>query len=397
MLPKPLSIAVLILSQIAVLSVWFSSAAVFAEMRAEAGLDNTTLAWMSSATQVGFGIGALIYAALGLADRFDPRLVFALSAAASAGANALMLVVDPGGTLSIVLRGVTGAFLAGVYPVGMKIAVGWALRDRALLVSALVGALTLGTAAPHLIALLGGADWRWTITLTSLIALAGGVIMLSVRLGPYHAKAPRLDVTAIALAWTNRRIRYAILGYIGHMWELYALWAWIGVIAAASYSTAGLGETGDLSKLTAFLGIALGALACIPAGRWADRTGKGPVAQRVLASSGVMALVAALVFGGPVWLAMAVLIIWGALVVPDSALFSSLVADAAPPERAGSIMTLQNALGFLLTAVTVQATPWLAETVGWAWVLALMALGPVVGVWAMGAHARAEAEITRAA
>ena len=392
MLSKPLSIAILILSQIAVLSIWFSSAAVFAEMRAEMGLDTNALAWLSSATQVGFALGALLYAAIGLADRFDPRIVFAISAALAAGANALMLTVAPDGTEAIALRALSGAFLAGVYPVGMKIAVGWTVANRALLVSALVGALTLGTAAPHMIALMGGADWRWTIGLTSVIAAIGGVAMLAVRLGPYHARAPRLDVTAIALAWTNRRIRYAILGYIGHMWELYALWAWIGVIAGASYTAAGLAETADLAKITAFLGIGLGALVCIPAGRWADRTGKGPVALRVLASSGTMALIAALSFGGPVWLAMSVLIVWGILVVPDSALFSSLVADAAPPERAGSIMTLQNALGFLLTAGTVQATPVLAASFGWAWLLALLAVGPALGVLAMRAHARVEAD-----
>lgn len=392
MLPKPLSIAVLILSQIAVLAVWFSSSAVFAELKAEFDLTTSTLAWMSTATQVGFGLGALAYAALGLSDRYDPRIVFAISAALSAGANAMTLYVQPGGVEAIALRALTGAFLAGVYPVGMKIAVGWAKRDRALLVSALVGALTLGSAAPHLIALTGGADWRWTITLTSLIAAAGGLSMLAVGLGPYHARAPRLDITAITLAWTNRRIRYAILGYIGHMWELYAVWAWIGVIAGASYAAVGQADAGDLAKLTAFLGIALGALVCIPAGRWADRTGKGPVASRVLAASGFMAIVAAITFGGPVWLVLPVLVVWGILVIPDSALFSSLVADAAPPERAGSIMTLQNALGFLLTAFTVQVTPLMAEAMGWAWVIALMALGPAGGVLAMRAHARAQAE-----
>lgn len=391
MLPKPLSIAILILSQIAVLSVWFSSAAVFAEMRAEAGIATERLAWMSTATQVGFGTGALIYAALGLADRFDPRIVFAISAGLAAGSNALLLVAPIGGAEAVALRAATGAFLAGVYPVGMKIAVGWAKRDRALLVGALVGALTLGSAVPHLIAIMGGADWRTTIAATSLIAAAGGAVLLAIGLGPYHARAPRLDPTAVRLAWTDRRIRYAILGYIGHMWELYALWAWIGVIAGASFAAAGVTD-GDLAKLTAFLAIALGGFVCIPAGRRADRRGKGPVAAAILATSATLALISALTFGGPVWLVMPVLILWGVMVIPDSALFSSLVADAAPPERAGSIMTLQNALGFLLTAVTVQVTPLAASFLGWPVVLALMAIGPALGVLAMRAHACAEEE-----
>lgn len=383
MLSKKPSIAVLILSQIAVLAVWFSSAAVLTEMGAEAGLSTARLAWMSTATQVGFGVGALIYAALGLADRYDPRIVFAASAVLSATANGLLLVVPIGGVEAVTLRALTGAFLAGVYPVGMKIAVGWAKEDRALMVGALVGALTLGSAVPHLIALLGGADWRITIWVSTGAAVAGGLIILLISLGPYHAKAPRLDVTAITLAWTNRKIRYAILGYIGHMWELYALWAWVGVIAAGAFAAAGEASPGDLAKLTAFLAIALGGFACIPAGRWADKTSKAGVAGVVLGISGVLAIIASFSYGGPVWLMMTVLILWGIMVIPDSALFSSLVADAAPPERAGSIMTLQNALGFLLTAFTVQMVPIAAEWVDWPLVLALMAIGPLLGVRAM--------------
>lgn len=385
MLSKRSSIAVLILSQIAVLAVWFSAAAVLGEMRAEAGLSTARLAWLSTAAQLGFGIGALVYAAAGFADRFDPRLVFFISAVLAAATNGLMLAVPLGGIEAIVLRGLTGAFLAGVYPVGMKIAVGWAMRDRALLVGALVGALTIGSAAPHLIAFFGGADWRLTIWVTTGLACLGGAAMLTIGLGPYHARAPRLDISAIALAWTDRRIRYAILGYIGHMWELYACWAWIGVIAGASFSLAGETDTAGIAKLTAFFAIALGGLACIPAGRLADRRGKAPVAAAVLGLSGTLAIVAALGFGGPVWLMLPVLILWGMMVVPDSALFSSLVADAAPPERAGSIMTIQNAIGFLLTAVTVQLTPLAAEWLGWPAVLAIMAVGPALGVLAMRA------------
>ena len=388
MLSKPYSIAILVLSQIAVLSVWFSSAAVLSEMGAEAGLSAARLAWLSTAVQLGFGAGAVIYAALGLADRFDPRLVFAVSAALSATANAMLLVVPVGGIEAILLRALTGAFLAGVYPVGMKVAVGWTVKNRALLVSALVAALTIGSAGPHLIALFGGADWRLTIWSTSLIAAAGGVAMLMVGLGPYHAKAPKLDIDAIKLAWTERRIRLAILGYIGHMWELYALWAWVGVIAGASFAAAGE-VAPDLAKLTAFLTIALGGLVCIPAGRLADRIGKARVAGWVLVASTTAALATAISFGGPVWLTMAVLIFWGLTIIPDSALFSAMVADNAPPERAGTIMTVQTATGFLLTAATVQLTPLAAAAFGWPVVLGFMAVGPALGFLAMRALQRA--------
>lgn len=382
---RSFSISVLILSQIAVLAVWFSSAAVFAEMSAEAGISTAELAWLSTATQVGFGTGALVFGLAGWADRYDPRKVYAISALLSATANGLLLIAPIGGSEAFVLRFLTGAFLAGVYPVGMKIAVGWTLKNRALLVGALVGALTLGSAVPHLIAFGGGADWRVTIWVSSGVAVLGGLSMLSVGLGPHHARAPRLDLAAALTAWTDRRIRYAILGYVGHMWELYAFWAWIGVIAGTSFAASGADPDGSLAKLTAFLAIALGGFVCIPAGWLADRFGKAQVAAAVMALSCGSALVASVAYGGPAWIMIAVLIVWGLTVVPDSALFSTLVADAAPPERVGSIMTIQTAIGFLLTAVTVQLTPIAAAALGWPVVLAIMAIGPALGVLAMRA------------
>ena len=382
---RSFSISVLILSQIAVLAVWFSSAAVFAEMSAEAGITTAELAWLSTATQVGFGTGALVFGLAGWADRYDPRKVYAISALLSATANGLLLIAPIGGSEAFVLRFLTGAFLAGVYPVGMKIAVGWTLKNRALLVGALVGALTLGSAVPHLIAFGGGADWRVTIWVSSGVAVLGGLSMLSVGLGPHHARAPRLDLAAALTAWTDRRIRYAILGYVGHMWELYAFWAWIGVIAGTSFAASGADPDGSLAKLTAFLAIALGGFVCIPAGWLADRFGKAQVAAAVMALSCGSALLASVAYGGPAWIMIVVLIVWGLTVVPDSALFSTLVADAAPPERVGSIMTIQTAIGFLLTAVTVQLTPIAAAALGWPVVLAIMAIGPALGVLAMRA------------
>jgi hypothetical protein len=273
--------------------------------------------------------------------------------------------------------------MAGVYPVGMKIAAGWGKTDRALLIGLLVGALTIGSASPHLIAFAGGADWRLTIWASTALAAAGGCLILSAGLGPHHATAARLDVTAIALTWTDRRIRLAVLGYIGHMWELYAFWAWVAVFAARSYAAAGEDGAASLGKITAFAAIALGGIACVPAGWWADRFGRARVAQICLMASGGSALVSAMLFGGPAWPMMGVLLVWGLAIVPDSALYSTMVADAAPPERAGSLLTVQNALGFLLTALTVQAAPALAAAAGWAWVLAIMSLGPAMGIRAL--------------
>ncbi|MEO0993774.1 MAG: MFS transporter [Pseudomonadota bacterium] len=382
------AITVLALAEIAALALWFSSSAVLAEMGAEAGLAEADLAGLTTAVQLGFAGGALGFAVLGFADRFDPRIVFLLSALVAAGANLALLVVPIGGAEAIALRALTGVALAGVYPVGMKIAVGWGTRDRALLVGILVGALTIGSAAPHLVAWIGaGTDWRETVAACSVIAALGGASVLAVGLGPHHARAQKFDPTAISLAWKVPRLRLAIIGYIGHVWELYAFWAWVGVVARLSFERAGSPDP-SASQIIAFVAIAAGGLACVPSGWLADRWGRAPVALACLMLSGGAGLASALAFGGEPWLMAALLILWGVAIVPDSALYSTMVADAAPAERAGSLMTFQNALGFLVTALTVQALPAVAAAGSWPVALALLAVGPALGIWAMAAFMR---------
>ncbi len=374
---KVRSVALVAAAQVLIMSLWFVSAAILPEMTAEAGLGPGRAAALSSAVQIGFVIGALGLAALGTADRYDPRRVLAISALIAALANLALLAVPVGGAAQISLRGLTGAALAGVYPVGMKIVVGWGARDRGLLVGLVVGALTLGSAAPHLMALTGGAEWRVTVVAASGLAGLGALLVLGSALGPGHVRAASFDPGALRLAWTNRRIRYAYLGYFGHMWELYAFWAWI-----AAAATIALGS-GVSARWLAFAAIALGGLACVPAGLLADRIGKARVAQGAMALSAVAGLGTAAAFQGPGWLFVVLVVLWGIAVIPDSAQFSALVADAAPPERAGSLMSLQTAFGFLLTFFTVQAVPGLAAGIGWPLTLGLMAIGPIAGVWAM--------------
>ena len=279
--------------------------------------------------------------------------------------------------------------LAGVYPVGMKIAVGWGLKDRGYLVGLLVGSLTLGSAAPHLAAIIGGAEWRFAVIVTSAAAMFGGFLTLGAALGPYHALATAFDPKAITLAWTNKRIRLAYAGYLGHMWELFAMWAWIGAASAASYSYSMDADSArQLAALTAFLAIGLGGFACVFAGYYADRIGKAEVTIVAMVVSGTAAIATGLTFGGSAWVTFAIVMVWGIAVIPDSAQFSALVADASPADKAGSLMTLQTALGFTLTIATVQATPYLAHIFGWPVILCAMAAGPALGVVAMVMHTR---------
>lgn len=381
---KTRSIVLLLVAEVAALSLWFVSAAILPEMTREADLSPFRQAALSSSVQAGFVVGALTSAIFGLADRFDPRRVFAASAVGAGLINAVLLITEPGSALAISARFVTGALMAGIYPVGMKIAVGWGQKDRGFLVGILVAALTLGSAAPHLFALLGGAEWRLTVASASAAACLGGVLCLFAGLGPFHGTAPKFDPKVITQAWTNRRIRLAYAGYLGHMWELYAMWAWIAVASAASYSvTLGPDEADWFSKFTTFAAISAGGVACAFAGLAADRVGKADIAIAAMVVSGLAALATAITFGGPAWLTFVVVLIWGAGVVPDSAQFSALVADAAPAEQAGSLMTFQTALGFALTFATVQLTPVLAAEIGWPLVISLMALGPAFGIVAM--------------
>jgi MFS family permease len=383
-LSKRRSISLLVLAEMAGMSLWFTSAAVLPDMVSEGAIAPIRQALLSAAVQAGFVVGALVIAISGIADRFDPRRVFAVSAFAAALANAVLLIAPLGGDAAIAARLLTGALLAGVYPVGMKIAVGWGTHDRGLLVGLLVGALTLGSASSYLVAFFGGAEWRHTVIVVSLLACLGGALALATGLGPHHAHAPRFEPGAIRLAWTEKAIRNAYLGYFGHMWELYAMWAWVGVAATASYGvTVDAAEAVSLGKLTAFLAVGLGGVACVVAGVAAGRIGKAEVTIIAMAASGTAALLTAATFGGPLWLTFALVVIWGIAVVPDSAQFSALVADASPPHLAGSLMSLQTALGFSLTIVTVQVAPIAAAHFGWPLVLAAMALGPAAGIVAM--------------
>ena len=378
------SITWLVIAEIAAMALWFVSSAVLGDMQAESPMSETIAALLTSSVTAGFVVGALGLSILGLADRYDPRLVFAIAAVAAALANAGLLLVPIGHEGAMLMRFMTGVCLAGVYPVGMKIMVGWGLHDRGLLVGLLVGGLTLGSAFPHLLAWIGGAQWRLTTGIASILALLAALMMLKVSLGPWHARAARFDPGAIRLAWVDQRLRRAFMGYLGHMWELYALWAWVGVAAAASYSTRmASDEANSLAKLTAFIAIGSGALVCPLAGIYADRIGKARITIIAMAISGSAAIATAVAFGGPVPLVFALFVIWGLAVIPDSAQFSALVADIAPAESAGSLMTLQTALGFLLTLITVQLTPLLASHVGWPIVLAALALGPAFGIFAM--------------
>lgn len=390
---KVRSVAILVAAQVAGMGLWFVSAAILGDILIEAQLQGELVptgmqALMSTMVQAGFVVGAVLSAIFGLADRVDPRRFFAVSAIFAAGANLCLLWIPATGWGAVFLRFLTGFALAGVYPVGLKLAAGWGERDRGLLVGLLVAALTLGSAMPHLFAFLGGADWKLTLVISSVVAAVGGVSILFTDIGPYHTKAAAFNPNVIYEIWHNRPIRGAFLGYLGHMWEVYAMWAWLGAAVTAGL-TARMGldmlppPLVSEIKLLVFSVIAVGAAGCVFGGWFADRLGKANIAVWAMVISLGAGVATAFSLGGPLWLTGILALIWGLSVIPDSPQFSAIIADNAKPEATGSLLSFQTASGFLLTVLTVQGTPFVAEFIGWQMTFLLIGLGPLFGIISM--------------
>jgi MFS family permease len=367
------------------MTLWFSATAVTPLLAAELEMSPTQAAWLTMSVQGGFVAGTLGAALVNLADRVSARLLVCMGAVTGSVVNAAVLGA-PGPWSVITLRFLTGVSLAAVYPPAMKIAASWFREGRGFALGLLIGALTLGKAVPYLITTVFGGDWRLPLLLVSGLGLAGGLVVVALaRDGPYLTATAPFDPHAIRRILRIRGARLAILGYLGHMWELYAMWTWIGVFATASFVAAGLGPRSTTAgSLAAFLAIGSGAAGCALAGYWADAIGKARVAKWALVASAACSVLAVAAYGRMPALTFLLVMIWGFAVVADSAQFSALVSEHAPADHVGTALTLQTSLGFLLTMVTIDLLPRVASAVGWQYASLLLLPGPLLGAVAMG-------------
>jgi len=369
------------------MSLWFSANAVSGEFQHLWGLSQSQAGWLTAVVQLGFVVGTATAAILNLADIVPSRTYFAGSALLGAVANAGLVIAPSYGT-ALALRFATGFFLAGVYPPGMKMAATWFKSGRGLAIGTVVGALTVGKAAPYLMkAWVPGGIAPVVLSVSGGAVLAALLVRLGYRDGPHAFSRRPFSWSLVGSVLRNREMRLVTGGYLGHMWELYAYWTWIPAFLAASIAFRSVGSGPGLSASTvstiAFTAVAVGGFGCLWGGWMADRIGYARLVTRAMAVSGVCALLIGVSFGGSLWLVMPLTLLWGFFVIADSAQFSAMVTEVVPAHAVGTALTIQTSLGFLLTMLTIQLVPALAQAGGWRWAFAVLTFGPAFGIWSI--------------
>ncbi|MEM9220810.1 MAG: MFS transporter [Pseudomonadota bacterium] len=364
------------------MTTWFSATAVVPALAKDWGLTPSQAGWLTNAVQLGFVIGALGSSLLSVADIVPLPRLMGICAVLAAGANAWLLL-EPGIGGAVTARFVTGVALAGIYPPAMKFIATWFRTGRGFAMGALVGALTLGSALPHLVrAANTGLAWQSVVIVTSVACLiAASIFALALREGPFPFTRAVVDPRQLGGILRNRPVMLANMGYFGHMWELYAMWGWFLAYANAAASS---GHWNINASLLVFGVVAMGAPGSVMAGYLADRIGRCATTAVMLSISGSCAFLIGLMFDGPTFMFALVALVWGLTIVADSAQFSAAVTELSAKNQVGSALAFQMGVGFAITIFTIWLMPIAAEYFGgWRWTFLILVPGPVVGVMAI--------------
>ena len=381
---KQMSLLLVTVATFLSLSVWFSTNAVSTALETDKAIGESSMTVLTIAVQIGFVFGTLFISFTNLSDLINARTLFTVSSILAAITNFLVVPLDSPEAL-IVTRFATGAFLGGVYPMGMKVLSGWYVSGRGFAIGTLVGAVTLGSGTPHILMSVFSENWQMVILVSSILAITGGVILkVFVGDGPHDVVGAKFNPRYLISALSQRGPRLALIGYLGHQWELYAMWAWIGSFMLYVLEERPLfGDGIQLASVITFLVFAVGAVASSLAGAWSEKIGRTAVATIAMVISGCVALFVGFI---PVeWSVLIVIfvLIWGASVIADSAQFSTAITELSDPVYRGTMLTFQTGVGFALTAISIWLLPVVKDLSGWGWAFAILALGPVVGITAM--------------
>ncbi len=373
------------LSQLCALSLWYSASVIAPELIENWNLSSNSEAWLSASVPIGFVIGALFSSYFGMADRFNPRKVLALSAFIGAVLNALLIIVDSG-FFGILLRILTGITLTGVYPIAVKIISEWFPKKRGLAMGILIAALTLGSSLPHFIVMFfSSVNWKIVIICSSILALLSAfIVSFILEDAPVKSKKLPFSLKVIKKVVMNKPVMLANYGYFGHMWELYAMWTWLPAFLTASFLTYSPEIPHWFIALSSFISIGIaGGIGSVIGGLISDKIGRANLTILSMFISAICSIIIGFTFGEYVWLTLIISIIWGVSVISDSAQFSAAVSEIAEVEYVGTALTFQMCIGFLITIFSINLIPIIQRIVGWEWVFSILAIGPILGIMSM--------------
>ena len=372
-------------SVLSALSIWFSASVISSELIKVWNISSDGMAWLSASVPIGFVIGALFSSAFGIADRYNPRKIFAISAFLGALFNGLIIYVTSG-SIGIVLRILTGVTLAGVYPIAVKLLSQWFPVKRGFAIGILIAALTLGSSLPHVIVIFFSMlNWKFVIVCSSFLALLAAIIIYWIlEDAPVSSKSAPFSFKSIKKVVRNKPVMLANYGYFGHMWELYAMWTWLPAFVTASFIRYSPDISASFIALFSFVSIGIsGGIGCVLGGFISDKIGRANLTILSMIISATCSILIGFTFGQMIWLTIILSIIWGMFVISDSAQFSAAVSEVAEVEYVGTALTFQMCIGFLITIFSINLIPVIQKVVGWEWVFSVLAIGPILGIISM--------------